>query len=38
MPTARNTVAEVEEYALEHGIDLSGCKTKAQKLERCNAR
>ena len=38
MPTARNTVAEVDEYARERGIDLSGCRTKAQKLERCNAR
>ncbi len=26
------TVAELEQYADERGIDLSGCKTKAEKL------
>lgn len=25
------TVAELEAYAAEHGIDLSGCKTKTEK-------
>lgn len=34
VPTGSNTVAEIEAYASDHGIDLSGCSTKAEKLEK----
>ena len=31
-PTAKSTVAEIDAYAAENGIDLMGASTKAQKL------
>lgn len=31
-PTMSNTVAEIDKYAAENGIDLMGANTKAQKL------
>jgi hypothetical protein len=31
-PTEKNTVAEIEAYAGEHGIDLAGASTKAEKV------
>lgn len=31
------TVAELERYAAEHGIDLTGCSNKALKLEKIKA-
>lgn len=31
-PTSGSTVAEIEAYAAENGIDLTGCQTKAEKL------
>ena len=32
VPTESNTVAEIDAWAQENNIDLSGCSTKAEKL------
>lgn len=33
LPTSHSTVSEIEDYAAMHGIDLTGCTTKAEKLQ-----
>lgn len=37
VPTERNTVAEIEDYAAKHNIDLTGASTKPEKVAKIDA-